>query len=105
MYICITRNQLTTQNNDKYCPETVLLFRRIAKSITKSYKRNRDTLVNPLICTHIIHSLCGFDDVPGAVVIHMVLTADILGVAVVVMTLGFDFLKRKEGGQETQTLK
>lgn len=44
---------------------------------------------------HIINSLCGFDNVPGAVVIHMVFAADILTVAVVVMTLGFDFLKRK----------
>lgn len=42
-----------------------------------------------------VHSLCGFDDVPGAVVVHMVFAADILTVAVIVMTLGFDFLRGK----------
>lgn len=50
--------------------------------------------------THIMHSLCGFDDVPGAVVIHVVFTADILTVAVVVMTLGFDFLKTEKEREE-----
>lgn len=48
----------------------------------------------------VLSSLCGFDDIPGAVVVHMVFPADVLAVAVVVVTLGFDFLgdqrKRKE---------
>lgn len=44
-----------------------------------------------------LHSLCGFDDVPGAVVVHMVFPADVLAVAMVVMTLGFDFLKEIRG--------
>ena len=42
----------------------------------------------------MINSLCGFDNVPGAVVVHVVFTADILAVAVVVVTLGFDFLRK-----------
>lgn len=48
----------------------------------------------------IVHSLCGFDDIPGAVVIHVVFTANILTVAMVVMTLGFDFLKRKRASRD-----
>lgn len=44
----------------------------------------------------MIHSLCGFDDVPGAVVIHVVLTTNSLTVAMVVMTLGFDFLEKEQ---------
>lgn len=46
--------------------------------------------------THIVHSLCGFDNVPCAIVINMVFTANILTVAMVVMTLGFDFLERRK---------
>lgn len=42
------------------------------------------------------NSLCGFDNVPGTVVVHMVFTADILTVAMVVMTLGFDFLRKEK---------
>lgn len=46
-----------------------------------------------------VHLLCGFDDVPRAVVIHVAFAADILVVAVVVMTLGFDFLERESEGE------
>lgn len=41
-------------------------------------------------------SLCGFDDVPRAVVVHVVFTADVLAVAMVVMALGLYFLKRQK---------
>lgn len=53
--------------------------------------------------TPIIHSLCGFDNVPRAVVIHMVFAANILAVAVVVMTLRLDFLNgNREEKREDQ---
>ena len=38
------------------------------------------------------YSLCGFDDVPGAVVIHVAFAGHALSVAMVVVTLGLDFL-------------
>lgn len=54
----------------------------------------------------MVHSLCGFDDVPRAVVVHVVFTAHVLTVAKVVMSLGLYFLKkkreRKGERQETQ---
>lgn len=55
-----------------------------------------------------VHSLRGFDDVPRAVVVHVAFAARVLVVAVVVMTLGFDFLegKREEkGGKKTLAAK
>ena len=59
--------------------------------------RNLTTQDDNNTCT--VHSLCGFDDIPGAVVIHVVFTANVLTVAMVVMTLGFDFLKRKRANK------
>lgn len=45
----------------------------------------------------MVHSLCGFDDVPRAVVVHVVFTANVLAVAMVVMSLGLYFLKEGKG--------
>lgn len=49
-----------------------------------------------------VRSLCGFDNVPRAVVVHVAFAARILVVAMVVMTLGFDFLERE--GEEKPPL-
>lgn len=49
-------------------------------------------------------SLCGFDDVPRAVVVHVVFTADILAVAMVVMALGLYFLKRQKQTKQLEKL-
>lgn len=52
-----------------------------------------------------VHSLRGFDDVPRAVVVHMAFAAHVVIVAVVVMTLGFYFLKSKSRGGGTISTK
>lgn len=51
-----------------------------------------------------VHSLRGFDDVPGAVVVHVALAAHVLVVAVVVMTLGFDFLESESEEEKKNKL-
>lgn len=63
----------------------------ISISLVQRKKNDGATISNN---AHRVHSLCSFDDVPGAVVVHMVFTADGLTVAVAVVTLGLDFLTR-----------
>lgn len=52
--------------------------------------------------TQTVHLLCGFDDVPCAVVVHVVFAANALAVAMVVMTLGLDFLERNSKDKDTE---